>query len=57
MNATSGIWGKLYPLYSFYFHLSNYFVPISYQFRQEADERDDHVGGGNGEGSVGRWMQ
>jgi hypothetical protein len=57
MKATRGLWGKLCPLYSFYFHFSNYFFPISYQFRQEADEGDKHVGGDDGEGSVGGRMQ
>ena len=28
----------LAPFYSFYFHFLYYFLPISYQYRQEADE-------------------
>jgi len=35
-------------LSTFYFHFSDNFLPISYQYIQETDEEDKRGGGGDG---------
>ena len=43
-------WGKvcLCSFLLFYFHFSDNFLPISYQYIQETDEEDKRGGGGDG---------
>jgi len=49
-KTTNGCWGKVCPcsFLLFYFHFSDNFLPISYQYIQETDEEDKRGGGGDG---------
>ena len=44
----AGVSHVLVCVYSLYFHILNYFVSTSHQYRQDVDEEDERIGGGNG---------